>query len=424
MILIGKMNGMQVTHRDFIVFWFCLAIVGLAFSVFVLSLSMLGLLLSGIFVYHYDDGRFRMVFNREGFDRLRAWRTQLPYFALMLVFVLALFPGYPLEDPGYWLARLRIKLPFLVLPFAFMLFPRLETADRLRVYRFGGWLLGLTALVLTLYYIMHWSELQLRLEQGQPLPLPQNHIRFSLLTGLVSLGLLTGYGGGSACRQKKRPLGLVLGLWLFVFLHILSVRSGLAGVYLALGVLLLVQVFSSRKKGLAVLALFGLLLLPVLAWRLLPSVQTRVGYMLYDWEKFREGTDSGYADSGRFASWQTGWDIFLESPWVGVGSGNLRAAVAKKHPGVAEPLMPHNQWLTILAANGLLGLLAFLPAIFLPLFYRSAWRRPGFLAAWIILVSSFAVESTLENALGVGLFLVFLGLERCTDVTRNVYTIK
>ncbi len=412
MILIGKLNGMQVTHRDFVVFWLCLAIIGLSFSVFVLGLAMLGLLLSSIFRYAYSSGTADPGLNRAGFTRLRAWREQLPHLSLLLIFVLVLHAGYPLEDFGYWLTRLRIKLPFLVLPVAFVLLPRLEYSDRLRVYRFGGILLGLTALILTLYYIMHWSELQLLLQQGQSLPLPQNHIRFSLLVGIIAVNLLVHHTVGPACRQKNRGLWLLVGGWLFVFLHILSVRSGLVSAYLALTVVLLQQTLYSRKKIAALAALFLLLTLPFLAWRWVPSLQTRVGYMLYDWEQFRKGADTGYADTGRFASWQTGWEIFRESPWTGVGVGNLSAAVAKKHPDLSAPLMPHNQFLTVMAAHGIIGLVVFLLALFLPLWYGAAWRQPAFLATWIILVSSCMVESTLENALGVGLFVVFLGVGR------------
>lgn len=392
------LNNMPQTQRDIMVFWLCLAIVGLILSVFVLGLAMLGLFVTACVV----------CFRKKSSPR---FRFSLPLLALTLPFFLVLYPGWPLEDPGYWLSRLRIKLPFLLLPPAFMVLPALRPSDRLRIYRFAGMVLSLTTLLLTIYYMQHWETLSEAMKQGRPLPVPQNHIRFSLLIGIVSLALLIEYLP-SFWRERRFSSGLVMGLWLFLFLHMLSVRSGLVAVYLAMFVLLARHVFSSGKKLPALVGLFSLLLLPWLAWRFLPSVQAKVGYMLYDIEQFRKGEAAGYADSGRLLSWQIGWELFREQPWTGTGIGHLKQAVAQKYalyyPDAPVPLLPHNQFLSVLAASGIPGLLLFLFATGAPLFPSASRRNPTLLAFWIVLMASCMVENTLENALGVGLFLIFL----------------
>lgn len=377
-----------------VIFWLCLAMVGLTFSVFVLGMAMFGLLFTAIAV---------LIRQPERLGEFRRPGRHLPLLMLILLFLLVL-PGGPCpEDPGYWWSRLRIKLPFLVLPTVFVLLPALTEANRRMVFRFAGLLLGLTTLVLTIYYIIHWPELSEAMKQGRPLPVPQNHIRFSLLLVIVALALLL---DGLASRSR---LWLLPAVWLMIFLHILAVRSGLMALYLSLGFLLLRMVFSSGKILPGLSGLLLMVILPLLAWRFLPSVQAKVGYMLYDIDQFRKGEVNLYADSGRLASWQVGWEIFREQPWTGTGIGYLRAAVAKKYallyPEVAVPLMPHNQYISVLAGTGVFGLLIFLLALLYPFRFRGYRRDPRFAVVMIVFLSSFLVENTLENALGVGMFL-------------------
>lgn len=139
-------------------------------------------------------------------------------------------------------------------------------------------------------------------------------------------------------------LVLALGTWAVLASHS---RAGV--VVLAL----LLMMFASRwwrsDRRLAVVSLVmliaGLALVPPRYW----------------WRLFRllGGQDLGLRPQIMAA----GWDMFLQSPWLGVGAGNFE--------GYAGGLAPHNILLEVLAER---GLLLFVPTlVFLGLVGRAAW---------------------------------------------------
>jgi hypothetical protein len=75
-------------------------------------------------------------------------------------------------------------------------------------------------------------------------------------------------------------------------------------------------------------------------------------------------------------------------------------------------IMPHNQFVSVLAANGLVGIFLFSIAFFLPVILGQAYQNPFFLALHIIVFVSLMVENTFETSVGVAFYLFFtlLGL--------------
>jgi O-antigen ligase len=75
-----------------------------------------------------------------------------------------------------------------------------------------------------------------------------------------------------------------------------------------------------------------------------------------------EVTDANYAVLERVAHWQAAWEMWRDSPWLGVGIGNYEPAYA----AYALPMWPvalghaHNYYLNIAAEAGVLGLAAYL----------------------------------------------------------------
>jgi O-antigen ligase len=203
-------------------------------------------------------------------------------------------------------------------------------------------------------------------------------------------------------------------------MHILAVRTGLLALYFAMTVLGLRYALLQQRYLLLIGITAGVVLLPLLAYQFIPSLQAKIDYVRYDYWKHQRGEGGLYADSGRIASLQVGWDIVRGSPYLGTGAGGLRSAVAQKftkeYPQYPNPLMPHNQYLYVAAATGLIGLLFFMLAFFFPLFYRGNYRYPPLLGLYVMLAVVFMIEHSLENSLGAGyaaffllLFLSYLG---------------
>ena len=115
----------------------------------------------------------------------------------------------------------------------------------------------------------------------------------------------------------------------------------------------------------------GLVLLvsvPVLAYKMVPSFYNKINYAKYELWMQRQGeAHDQLSDAGRLLSWRIGYDIWQAHPWLGVGPGNLKqevmAVYAEDYPGVTRKRMPHNQFLSVAAGSGIVGLLVFLFAL-------------------------------------------------------------
>lgn len=340
-------------------------------------------------------------------------------FAVIPLYFFIVLSGlfYPLEDPGYFLERLRIKAPFLGLPLFFWLLPAFSKRDYLLIWSFLAVLLAITSLGITINYFLNQEAINLMIRQGQPMPMPCNHIRYSLLQAMGLAGglyVLESWIAEGRTARKWQIAGLAgLILWLFIAQHLIAVRSGLVVTYALLTAAAIRYILAQKKYLVGGVFLLLLALAPILAYQFVPSVQTRVGYMRYDFDLYRKGNTAGtLSDASRWVSWRIGWDIFKESPWTGIGPGNLRKQVelqyANAYPSYEKRLMPHNQFLHTAAGSGIAGLLLFLTAFFLPLFYRRNWTHFPLLALHLIAFLSFIVEATLENAMGVAFYLFFL----------------
>lgn len=344
------------------------------------------------------------------------WRKNIgaalrsPFFwAMTSLYLLLLMGFWQTEDWSYYLERLRIKVPLLALPLIWPGLPDLSGRE-------GGWLrggfvvfmLGVLAAVMV-NYGLHFEDINLLIKQGQAMPVPRNHIRFSLLVALATLLSVDAY------RREVFGWGRLwwlLGGGLFIGQHFLAVRSGLAGAYGGIGVLILALSWEAGRWWPAVVALVGLTLLPVLAYVAVPSFRTKIQYARYELFHRNPAEDTGdYSDEGRLTSLRLGLQVWQDNPLLGVGPGNLRQEMDARYavavPG-AEGKRPHNQFVSALAGSGLLGGVVTLGAFLMLGWVGIRQRGPVYLAVWTVFFLSCLVENTLETSAGVSMVCVFL----------------
>ena len=383
--------------------------VGLLLSPPVLSIGLIGLVVIGLL-----DPREGL--NPRWKAGIAAWlRSPVPW-ALLALYLLLLAGFWQTEDWPYYLERLRIKIPLLGLPIIWPGLPKLSTKDRGRV---AGGFAALLAVILTgalVNYALNFAEVNRLVYVGQAVPVPRNHIRFSLLVATaVFFALRARELRGFGCKAAW----WVVAAYLFIGLHLLAVRSGLAGAYGGAGVFMLVTAWRRGSWWPATAAMIGLFLLPILAYLTLPSFKTKMDYARYElFHRDRSVDTNEYSDEGRLASINIGLDIWRDHRLVGVGPGNLlretdrRYAVA--YPG-KEGKRPHNQFVSALAGSGLLGGIVTLGAFGLLAWAGLRRRAPVYLAVWTIFFLSCLVENTLENTVGVSTVpLMFLLLYEWT----------
>ncbi|MCB0636152.1 MAG: O-antigen ligase family protein, partial [Lewinella sp.] len=344
------------------------------------------------------------------------WRLlrQYPAFGVLtFFFFIALLRAYPVEDFTYLVSRLRIKVPFLLLPIAFLYLPRFTAEDIRRLLYFLLAILTLTSLGILINYLLDFEAINELLRQGHHIPTPRNHIRYSLFTAWAVIGgIYLWYHRFYVWRPGERWLIGGMTIFLFLFLHLLSVKSGLLVLYLCLGLGLLQYAWRRRAYMVALIGIGGLVLLPMLAYRMVPSFQSKIDYFIHDLTQWQKGEGAHYSDSGRLASLDAGWTIAREHWLWGVGTANMRPQVrafyTEHYPDYPDPFMPQNQFLFAWASAGLLGLFGSLFAFFFPLLYRRNYRHALFLNFYLAIFVIIMIEHALENAVGVAHYLFFL----------------
>jgi O-antigen ligase len=397
----------NITPADLTIAAAMLLSVSMIFSPFLLSVGMWLIIVAAL----WEIKRVGRSFGAS-IQKLVDHRAFLMITLLFWVFALSFFGS---EDKGFWLARTRIRIPFLVLPWAFANLPVLG-------FRRYAALIYVFVLVLVLFtagsllnFALDPDTILSGLGEGQPVPVPRNHIRFSLMIvlAIVSGGWLVGKADYWSSRMERNWFAGAL-IFLFLAVHILSVRSALIALYAALGFSVFRFLFLTKNWKVGILALVLLVLAPVIALNTVGSLKQRVAYMLYDWQHFRsaEGGES-YSDSERFISLDVGARIWLDNKVIGVGVGDLEQETQRYtsnfHPFYAEtPKLPHNQFIYILAGTGLIGLMVSLLALLYPLTIATYRKFYLFIVFQVIVFVSFLVEYTLETSIGAAFYLFYM----------------
>lgn len=337
-----------------------------------------------------------------------------PVYALfLLLLLLPALSGLWSDDQAYWLERTRVRLPFLVLPWVFANLPALSLRQYRLVLYILVWVMVVLCAGVGVNYVLHREAILEALRQGRSIPVPRNHIRFSLLlaTAVLAGGYLWRKGFFLRFRWERIALAAAT-VFLFIFLHFLSVRSGLVALYAALLFTLAQYIWHTRRwrMGLAVVAL--LVSIPWVALKTFPSLEQKLAYTKYDWERYQENEGGYYSDAERWVSLKSGWLIWRDHPWLGVGAGDLPGAtmqiVREQFPAYqAQPKLPHNQFLYIMAGTGLLGLGCSMLAFLYPLFAERHRKQYLFAAFQVMIFTSFLVEYTIETAMGVAWYLFY-----------------
>lgn len=389
--------------------------IGLLFAPFLLSVCMIASAIVALFALDWSP-KFRLRLRPGLAQRWQAFIKAPAFYVLAGYFFLVFWGVGELEDTVYWMSRLRIKLPFLILPLAFSLLPRPSDRALDGLLYFLVALLVVTSIGVLINYLLDFEAINKLIKQGQTLPLPCNHVRFSLLLAFGILVALYLYFQKYYWRwplEKYVQLGAAL--FLFAFIHVLSVRSGMVVIYATLFLLVIRYIFKTGQWLLGAGVLIAMAAFPFLAYQTMPSLRAKVDYVKYDLFMYRHGhEDAKLSDSARWISLKIGWDIFRAHPVSGTGVGNFKSAVQahyeQDYPAIlpTERKMPHNQFLSILGATGIFGFLLFMGVFLLPILYQKNHQHWLLLGFYLIIFLSFMVENTIENAMGVGFFIYYL----------------
>jgi hypothetical protein len=144
------------------------------------------------------------------------------------------------------------------------------------------------------------------------------------------------------------------------------------------------------------------------------SLKARFMQIVWEFDQSIRGANpSGHSVTQRFEFWKAAVGISAKNFFIGVGTGDMPAAyhvqydLMKSSLDENHRLRAHNQYLAILVAFGILGLIYFISAFFFPLLYFK--RNVGYLffVFFIIIALSMLTEDTMETQVGATFTALF-----------------
>ncbi len=143
------------------------------------------------------------------------------------------------------------------------------------------------------------------------------------------------------------------------------------------------------------------------------SVKKRLYKVFYGFSSYTERNNPNRSSlMQRIEYWKTSLKIIGDQPVFGVGTGDMDHAFHAKYEEMKTPLKQewrrrsHNQYLAIMVAFGVFGLLWFLTGLLLPAYINGAIRQPLFIIFLFIGMLSMLWEDTLESQAGLTFFIL------------------
>ncbi len=220
----------------------------------------------------------------------------------------------------------------------------------------------------------------------------------SLLLVLANLSILL----INNSRVRFFKADLVLCLYFSMFILVLSSRTALFCNLFLLVAYLYFRLAKQKKVGMYITFLAMLVIVIGLTFKNYAHFQ----------ERFAAITSAGYGVSERVTIYRASLSIIQEHPLTGVGIGDIQAELDKVYENWALPehffeFNPHNQYLHVTMAVGVIGLLLFLYLLLFPVYLAVKAKKPLFAAFYFIFILAFLTEVVLSRYWGVATFAFF-----------------
>jgi O-antigen ligase len=216
--------------------------------------------------------------------------------------------------------------------------------------------------------------------------------------------------------HKKQLLYVAIAIFLCVFEIFLATRIIIIALLLIIGwgsVFLFIRKYKIRFSlagvSIIVIAIVFLRLNPVSYYRNVQEISK---------SNFGIESNSVYRTSAeiRASLWWLAWKAYGNTnPIVGSGTGSVKAKIQEESDryqvtNVLASFDPHNQFLYFLVGNGVLGLLAFVACLFLPMAISITEKDYLFLGFGILCGAFFLTESALELQKGITFIAIMYSL--------------
>lgn len=397
------------TPKNFALFFLALILVGL-FTTQV-ARALLSIAIGGFFL--------SSLFSLKNWS-FKSSKTNLSLLVFCGVYALHLIHYFSTDEVnlGHYWSMVFMKLPMVLLPISFIILPGLSKKEfQVLLYIFFI-VTTVTALGAVVNYAFNFEQINFLYLTSKALPVAANHVRYSLMlaTAICAGAYLFITKFSLGVWKHERKLILAFSVFLFLFAHLLAVRSGLVALYATCFIAGVVSALTSKRKKLAIILLSVLIILPLVGAITVPTIRNKVENTLSDLSHLDNVYSANYHSiTARFLSYKVAWELVESKPVFGVGIGNLLREVElqyiRNYQIIKQDkwLIPHNQYLLYLTAFGIVGTIAFVFFFYFPLFHLHNWKQDIFFSfQYLILTISFLVEGTLETQLGLSYAVIFI----------------
>lgn len=250
------------------------------------------------------------------------------------------------------------------------------------------------------WYVTHLQEAHTLYGTGRTLPvfMDNDHVRYALFLNAALLVALA--------YRKLKGVPILIGI-LVGAIVLLAVRTGWVCLLIIGGMHLLLRIrhISFRKLLLGIMVL---IVAVVLVWYLVPTVQQKVRYMVYDWQQQRTETfNPTLSDGTRRAMNQAAMKAIAagntNEGWAAVPH-HMRATLQAQYPGQEIPFgWPFNQWMLWWMGAGMAGMVCFSIWLLYPIWVGIREKRYELISWSLVITATCIAEATLGYQYGVWL---------------------
>jgi O-antigen ligase len=354
--------------------------------------------------------------NKNILQHVQSLKTHKVFISIFAIFIVYLISGLWSTDLHYFAHKIQLHLPFLAIPIGMLSFDYL--GKRELKWIFYAFIIGCLGGAI-------WSSIQYfankemydagyGISQVIPTPFKKDHIRFSIA---VVMGIWFAY----FCYLNEtnkfiKYCTIISGILLIIYLHILSVKTGLLSFYILVFFFILFTIFNEKKWKLGLLLFVVFITIPFIAFNTSSTFKHKFYYVKYSIGQINNTTkDANISDEGRLISYELANHIIAKNWGIGVGAGDVFNEMKKEYDANFNNqknitvLLPHNQIMVMVLVAGLLGGIVYLLFLFLPLLlhYRASLLLLGF---WMILLVPQMVEPLHETQYGITIHIFFYAL--------------
>ena len=408
----------KINRSNIAIFFILASIIGLFTSRILMSNGMIW-----FFALTFIPNSLLLFINKNNNDnssfksRILGFIKYPPFFAQVLIFIVSIIGCFYTEDLTYGLQVVFTHSPFLFMPIAFGAIALFNKKQFISILYLYSLIILITSTGVIINYFLHFKSMNIGLMQGQAIRTPYHeHIRFSLMICFaICISIYMQIKKYYLTNNKiEKYFQLSLTIILTIYIHVLSVRSGILSLYLCFIVFAIYLILIYKKYIIGFIFILFVFLAPIISYYTIESVYHKINYMLWDIQQIQNNNSKDYSDSERIVSIIAGYKIAKTNYLLGVGTGDIKKEMnkiyASDYAWVAENnrKMPHNQWIWFLASNGIMGVVALTLSILFSLFYKKNYKNILLICFFIISISSFLYEHTLQTQVGVAFYVLCL----------------